>query len=80
MSQIDCERCNSLASIRWLHAGDHLSRPDHVDRCPERPSMRSKRTPRCTLHAPDLACLQTYRSHPASVTSTIELGVSIKSP
>jgi hypothetical protein len=49
MSQIDCERCNFLAPMRWLHASDHLSRPDHVDRCAERSLMRPKRTPRCTF-------------------------------
>jgi hypothetical protein len=66
--------------MRQLHAGGDLSQPNHIHLCTDRALMRSKHTPRCTLHAPDLACRQTCRSHPASVTSTIQLGASIKSP
>ena len=80
MSQTCCERCNFLVPMRWLRPGDDLSRPDHIDQCAKRPLMRSERTLKCPLHAPDLAYVQTCRSHPASLTSTIEVGAGIKSP
>ena len=80
MSQTSCERRGFPVPMRWLHAGSDLSRPDHGHQCAERPLMRSERAPRCPLHAPDLACVQTSRSHPASVASTIEVGADIKSP
>ena len=80
MSQTFCERCGFPVPMRWLHAGGDLSRPNHVHQCAERSLMRSEPPPRCLLHSPDLACVQTCRSHPASVASTIELGADIKSP
>ncbi|HSB59368.1 MAG TPA: hypothetical protein VLD66_07160 [Methyloceanibacter sp.] len=80
MSQTSCERCGFPVPIRWRRAGGDLARPNHVDQCAERPSMRSGPPPRCLSHAPDLACVQTGSSHPARVTSTIEVGAAIKSP
>ena len=80
MSQTSCERGGFPVPMRWLHAGDDLSRPNHVDQCVERPLMRSEPPPRCLSHSPDLACVQTCSSHPASVAPTIEVGAGIKSP
>ena len=80
MSQTSCERRGFPVPMRWLHAGGDLSRPNHGDQCADRPLMRSERSPRCLLHAPDLACVQTCRSRPAGVAPTIELGADIKSP
>ena len=51
--------------MRWRRAGADLARPNHVDQCAERPSMRSEPPPRCLSHAPDLACVQTCSSHPS---------------
>ena len=80
MSQTSSERRDFPVPMRWLHAGGDLSRPNHIDQCTERSLMRSERLPRCLLHASDLACVQTCRSHPVSVPSTIEIGADIKSP
>ena len=81
MSQTSCERRSFPVPMRWLHAGSDLSRPDHGHQCAERPLMRSERAPKCLLHAPDLACLQTSQARsPAGVTPTIEIGANIKSP
>lgn len=65
---------------RWLHAGSARSRSNHGHQYGESLLMHSEQPPRCLLHAPDLACESTRRSHPACVASTIEGGASIKSP
>ena len=80
MNRTSCERRHFPIPMRWLHAGNDLSRPDHSNQCADRPLMRSRRTPKCPLQVPDLACVQTCWSHPANVTSTIKVGASIKSP
>ena len=80
MNRTSCERRHFPIPMRWLHAGNDLSRSDHSNQCADCPLMRSKRTPKCPLQVPDLACMQTCRSHPANVAFTIEVGASIKSP
>jgi hypothetical protein len=80
MSQTAREPRTFLVPMRWLYAGNDPSRPDHRDQCPERPLIRSKRTPGCPLQALDLASVPTRRWHPDSVTSTLELCAGIKSP
>jgi len=80
MSQTALERRHFPVPIRWPDAGNDPSRPDHRDQCPERPLIRSKRTPRCPLQALDLPSIPTRRSHPDSVASTPELCAAIKSP
>ena len=80
MNRTSCERRHFPIPMRWLHADGDLSRPNHIDQGPDRPLMRSKRTPKCPLQVPDLACVQTCWSHPANVTCTIKVGASIKSP
>ena len=52
----------------------------HRISAPIGPLMRSERPPKCLLHSPDLACVQTCRWHRASVAPTIEIGADIKSP
>ena len=80
MNRTSCERRHFPIPMRWLHAGGDLARPDHSNQRADCPLMRSKRTPKCSLQVPDLACVQTCSSHPANVTSTIKVGASIKSP
>jgi len=80
MSLTSCERCGFLVPMRWLHAGGDLARPNSIHQCADRALMRSEHTPKCLLHSADLPYLQTRRSNPVSVTSTIELGAGIKSP
>jgi hypothetical protein len=78
MSQTPCERCGFPVPIRWLHAGADLSRPNHIHQSADRLLIRSEPTPKCLLHAPDLACVQTSRWRRAGVPLLIEIGANIK--
>ena len=80
MSQTFREHRYSHVPMRRLHAGTDPSRSDHGDQCAERTLMRSEYTPRRPLYVPDLACALIRRSHPASITSILDLGAAIKSP
>jgi hypothetical protein len=80
MTQTYRERRDAPVPMRWLYAGNDLSRPDHGDQGAERPLMRSERLPRGPLHAPHLACVHTCRSRPGSVAPIIKVGADIKSP
>jgi hypothetical protein len=42
--------------------------------------MRSERAPKCLLHPPHLACVQTSRWRSARVPPIIEISANIKSP
>ena len=80
MSQTALERRDFPVPMRWPHAGSDLSRPGH---CPRRTGcslIRSERSPKCLLHASNFARVQMRRPHPVGVTSTLQLGVTIKSP
>ena len=80
MSQTALERRDFPVPIRWRHAGSDLSRPNQRGRRTVRSLIRSKRSPRCPLHTPNLARVQIRRPHPGSVTSPLQLGAAIKSP
>ena len=80
MSQTALERRNFPVPMRWPHAGNDPSRPGHCARRTVRSLIRSKRLPRCLLHASNLASVQIRRPHPVGVTSTLQLGAAIKSP
>ena len=80
MSQTALERRNFPVPMRWPHAGSDPSRPGHRGRRAVRSLIRSKRLPRCPLHASNLASVQIRRPHPVGVTSTLQLGAAIKSP
>jgi transposase len=41
--------------------------------------MRSKQPPKCLLHSPNIAGVQTCRWHPAGIPRIIEIGANIKS-
>jgi hypothetical protein len=78
MSQTALERRDFPVPMRWSHAGSDLSRPGQRNRRTVRSLIRSKRLPRCPLHASNLASVQVRRPHPG-VTSTLQLGAAIKS-
>ncbi len=80
MSQNSRERRNFPVPMRWPHAGNDPSRPGHCPRRTVRSLNRSGRSPRCLLRASNLASVQIRRPHSIGVTSTIELGATIKSP
>jgi hypothetical protein len=80
MSQNSCRRRGFPVPIRWLHAGGNLSRPNHIHQSADRALIRSEPTPKCLLHAPDLACVQTSRWRRAGVPPIVEIGANIKSP
>ena len=79
MSQTSCRPRSFPLRWRWLRAGSDPARSDHAHQYGESLLMRSEHTPRCLLHAPDLACDPIRRLHPACVASTIEVGAGIKS-
>jgi hypothetical protein len=66
--------------MRWPHAGSDPSRPGQRPRRTVRSLIRSKRLPRCLLYASNLASGLIHRPHPVGVTSTLQLGATIKSP
>jgi hypothetical protein len=80
MSQTALERRDYPVPMRWPRAGSGLSRPGQRGRRAVRSSIRSKRLPRCLLHASNLPSMQIRRPHPVGVTPTTELGAAIKSP
>ena len=79
MSQASCERCGFPVPMRWLHPGGDLSRSNHIHQSADHPLMRSERQPKCLLHSPDLACMQSSCRR-ADVLPIIEIGANIKSP
>ena len=80
MSQTLRQRRYSPLAMRWLHAGSDPSRSDHGHHRAQPPLMRFELSPRSPLAARDLASTSICRSHPACVTSTIEVGAGIKCP
>jgi hypothetical protein len=80
MSRTALERRDFPVPMRWLHAGSDLSRPGRCPRRTGRSLIRSERLPICLLHASNLARVQMRRPHPVAVTSTRQLGATIKSP
>ena len=80
MSQTACERRHFLVPMHWLHAGGDLSRPNHANQRPDRPSIRSTRRPTCPLHASRLLCAHPCRSPGAGIAPTTIVGTKIKSP
>jgi len=80
MSQTALERRHFPVPMRWPDAGSDVSRPSQRGRRAVRSLIRSKRLPRCLLHASNLARVQMRRPHPVGVTSTLRLGATIKSP
>ena len=80
MTKLSCERCSFAAPMCSLHAGADLPRPDRSHQRGNRALMRSERPPKCLLHSPDLAGVQTSRRHQAGIPPTIEIAASIKSP
>jgi Transposase zinc-binding domain len=80
MSQTALERRDFLVPMRWPRAGSDLSRPGHCPRRTGRSLIRSERLPKCMLRASNLAGVQMRRPHPVGVTSTLQLGATIKSP
>jgi hypothetical protein len=52
MSQTSCARYGLLVPMRWLRAGEDLSRPGDVDQSADRPVMRSEGLSKCPRHAP----------------------------
>ena len=79
MTKTACECCSFPGPMRWLNAGGDLPRPNCIHRGADRALMRSERPPKCLLHSPDLTGVQTPRSNPVSITSTIKVGAAIKS-
>jgi hypothetical protein len=80
MSQTALERRDFPVPMRWPHPGSDLSRPGHCPRRTGRSLIRSERLPKCLLHASNLTRVQMRRPHPVGVTSTLQLGATIKSP
>ena len=80
MSQTFRERRNFPVPISWPHAGSGPSRPGQRGRRTVRPLIRSEHSLRCLLHASNLSSVQIRPPHPVGVTSTLELGIAIKSP
>ena len=80
MSHTSRQRRHVPVPMRWPHAGSDHSRPGHCARRTVRSLIRSERSPRCLLHASNLASVQIRRPHPVDVISTLELGAAIKSP
>jgi hypothetical protein len=79
MRQTACKRCGLPLPIRWPRAGGDLAQPNGIHQSADRPLTRSERPPKCLLHSPDLACVQTSRSRRAGVPPTIETATNIKS-
>jgi hypothetical protein len=80
MTKTTCNRCGLPGPIRWLHAGRDLSRPNSIHQCADRALMRSERPPKCLVHLPDIASVQTCRWPQAGIPPVIEIGANIKSP
>jgi hypothetical protein len=80
MSQTALERREFPVPMCWPDAGSDLSRPGHCPRHTRRSLIRSERWPKCLLHASNLATVQMRRPHPVAITSTLQLGATIKSP
>ena len=80
MIKTSCERRSFPASMRWLHAGGDLPRPNSIHQCTDRALMRFKRPPKCLLHSADLPYVQTTRVKSCQRHPIIEVGPSIKSP
>jgi hypothetical protein len=80
MSKTTLGRRDFSVPMRWPHAGNDPSRPGQHDRRTMQSLIRSKRLPKCLLHASNLARVQMRRSHPVGITSILERGTAIKSP
>jgi hypothetical protein len=80
MTKLSCERCSFAAPMCSLHAGADLPRPNRNQQCASRALMRSKRPPKCLLHLPDLAGVQTCKWHQAGIPSITQIEPSLKSP
>ena len=80
MTQTSCERRGFPVPMRWVRARGDLSRPHHIHQSADHPLMRSERPPKCLLHSPGLACVQTCSWRCAGVPPTIEIGANMKSP
>lgn len=79
MSQTRCKRCGFTDPMRWLRAGGDLSRPNGIHHCADYALMRFERAPKCPLHSPDIASVNT-RWRQAGIPLMIEIGAKIKSP
>ena len=60
MSRTSCKRCRFPLLMRWLHAGDDLSRPNTIQQCADRALMLSEHPPKCLPHSADLPYVQTH--------------------
>jgi len=80
MIKTSCERRSFPASMRWLHAGGDLPRPNSTPQHTDRALTRFERPPKCLLHPADLPYVQTTRVKSCQRHAIIEVGASIKSP
>jgi hypothetical protein len=83
MIKTSCERRSFPASMRWLHAGGDLPRPNSIPQRTDRALTRFERppeSPKCLLHSADLPYVQTTRVKSCQRHAIIEVGASIKSP
>jgi hypothetical protein len=80
MTKTSRKRRHFPVPMRWFHAGNDPSRPSHRGQPTLSSLISSRHLPRRLSHAYDLASVQICRPHSAATTSTIELGVGIKSP
>jgi len=80
MSQTCSKRCGFPGPIRWLRAGGDLARPNSIHQYADCALMRSERAPKCLLHSPDIASVQTCRWPQTGIPLIVEIGANIKSP
>jgi hypothetical protein len=80
MSQTSRALSGLLLLMRWLHAGDDLSRPADVDQSADRPVIRSEGLSKCPRHAPSLLSAHTSSGCRTGVPPALDLRADIKSP
>jgi hypothetical protein len=80
MIKTSCEHRIFPASMRWLHAGGDLPRPNSIPQRTDRalPASSARQNAYCTLLTSH-TCRQPG-SNPAKRHAIIEVGASIKSP
>jgi hypothetical protein len=80
MIKTSCERRSFPASMRWLHAGGDLPRPNSIPQRTDRALTRFEHPPKCLLRSADLPYVQTTRVKSCQRHAIIEVGATVKSP
>ena len=80
MIRTSCERRSFPTSMRWLHAGGDLPRPNSIPQRTDRALMRFEHPPKSLLYPADPPSVQTTTVKSCQRHAIIEVGASIKSP